>query len=371
MSWVEIHRRSELLASEAEAAARQGERGRALGLYAQAADAEVQALSELDRTKLRTLGVSVVSAVALWYKARRYDEAQAVAYQWLATSQLPGFAQEQLKSLLQLIWNEVVRERAGVKFAPGQVIVSVKGGEIVTGGAPLDLIVEKAQTVQLLFYRTAEFLKGLPHRRRGGPTQEIQQACRPWLFQTAPGSYQFAVAVQEPKQIDMFKADEPRARQIAEQFLSILRTSIDDPDESLRQLIPDREYRNTFLKLTRNLAPTGKTFDEMEIRATDETRPLILVPAVRRTISQAIRRATPEPVDLAQLQEETVRGVLRAVHLDQDWLEVTVGTGHVRITQVGEAVDDVIGPLVNRPVAVQTIRDERGGHIFRDIEADA
>jgi hypothetical protein len=85
MSWVEFHRRSEQLASEAEAAMRQGQRDRALNLYAEGAEAEVQALSELDRAKTRTFGISAVSAVALWYKAHRYEEAQAVAYQLLAT----------------------------------------------------------------------------------------------------------------------------------------------------------------------------------------------------------------------------------------------------------------------------------------------
>jgi hypothetical protein len=39
---------------------------------------------------------------------------------------------------------------------PGQVFFSVKGGDVVTGGAPLDLIVEKVQTIQPIFYRTIE-----------------------------------------------------------------------------------------------------------------------------------------------------------------------------------------------------------------------
>lgn len=370
MSWAEFHRQSEQLASEADTAVRLGDRDRATELYARAAEAETRALSELDPAKTRTLGISTVSATALWYKAHRFDEAQAIAYQWLATGQLPLFAQEQLKNLLQSIWSEIVRERARVKFAPDQVTVSVKGGEVVEGGAPLDLIVEKVQTVQSLFYRTAEYLKGLPHRRRGAPAQDIQQTCRPWIFQAAPGSYQFAVAVQEPKQIDLFKRVEPRAEEIAERFLKILRASVDDPGESLRELVPDREYRTTFLKLTRNLAPTGKTFEQMEIQAPAELRPITLVPAARRSINQAIRENAPERLETAEQPEETVRGILRALHLDQDWLEITVDLEHVRVIKVSDAVDDVIGPLVNRPVLVQVIRDERGRLIFRDIEPD-
>jgi hypothetical protein len=241
---------------------------------------------------------------------------------------------------------------------------------VLTGGAPLDLIVEKVQIVQSLFYRTAEMLCGLPHRKRGAPSQEIQEICRPWLFQTAPGSYQFAVAVQEPTQPDLFKKDEPQPKEIAEQLLSILRASIDDPEKTLPELVSDGEYRSTFLKLTRNLAPTGKTFEQLEVRSADEVRPLTLVPSVRKAVSSAIRKATPTSIQFVEQQEETICGVLRAVHLDQDWIEVTVGDKHIRVTEVGEAVDDLIGPLINRPVVVQTIKDSHGRYRFRDIEVD-
>lgn len=54
--------------------------------------------------------------------------------------------------------------------------------------------------------------------------------------------------------------------------------------------------------------------------------------------------------------------------LDEDWIEVTVEDEHIRIDGVGEAVDDVIGPMVNRVVEVQVSRDSRGRH-FLDIGA--
>ncbi len=369
MNWIECHQRSENLAAEAELAIRHGERSRGIALYAQAAEAEVQGLLVLDPIKTRTLGISAVSAVSLWYKARNYERAEAVAHHWLATRQLPEFATEQLKILLQSIWSEAVRQRAGINFAPGQVIVAVKGGEVLTGGAPLNLIVEKVQVVQSLLYRTAELLRGLPHRKRGGPSQEIQESCRPWLFQTAPGSYQFAVAIQESAQPDLFK-DEPQPKEIAQQLLGILRASIDDPEVALPELVPDKEYRSTFLKLTRNLAPTGKTFDQLEVRSADEVHPITLIPSVRKVVGAAIRKATPKPGQIIEQHEETLHGVLRAVHLDEDWLEVTVGNEPIRVTKVGAAVDDVIGPLVNHFVVVQTIKDNNGQYMFCDIEAE-
>ena len=80
------------------------------------------------------------------HKAESHSRAQEHAYQYLAGGLLPQFAKEQLQGLLQSIWSEEVRQRAGVRFASGQVIVSVKGGEVIEGGAPLDLIVDKVIT---------------------------------------------------------------------------------------------------------------------------------------------------------------------------------------------------------------------------------
>lgn len=61
--------------------------------------------------------------------------------------------------------------------------------------------------------------------------------------------------------------------------------------------------------------------------------------------------------------------MLRAVHLDKDWLELAVDNEHLRVDSVGEEVDDVIGPLVNKRVIVHTyvIGQKRK---FLDIEPD-
>ena len=163
MSWLEHHMASERLASQAQIALGEGRRREAVHLYVRAADAESAALASLDVSKTRTLGISAVSAASLYFKAAEFVRAEQMAFQWLGHASLPAFAADQLRNLLQSIWSEQIRERAGTPFAPGQVLISVKGGEVVEGGAPLDLIVEKVQTVQSLFYRTAEFLGEL-HR---------------------------------------------------------------------------------------------------------------------------------------------------------------------------------------------------------------
>ena len=368
MSWIEHHESSERLASQTEMAVRENRRDEALALYARAADAEERAVADLDRSKTRTVGVSAVSAAALHYKANRLARAEQAAIRWLGFDRLPAFARDQLQLLLQSIWSERVRERAGARFARGEVLISVQGGEVVPGGAPLDLIADKVTTVRSIFHRTAEFLSGLAHRRRGVPSRHVQESCRPWLFQTAPGSYQFAVAIQEEYQPNFLEPELRSPREVADCFLRILRVGIDDPEESFAKVVPPPDYRSTFLKLTRNLAPDGKTCDRLEIRSPAESKPLSLDTDVRRNLGRVIRKTRQEN-ETPTARPERLRGVLRAVHLDKDWLELTIGSKHIRVDAVTEEADDVIGPLVNRPVIVYA-SIVAGKRRFVDIEAD-
>jgi hypothetical protein len=284
----------------------------------------------------------------------------------LADQRIPDFAREDLRTLVQAIWTESAKQKAGVEFVPGEVMVSVKGGEVVTGGAPLDLIVDKVQTIQSLFYRTIEFVSGVSHRKRGGPSRELQEACRPWLFQSAPGSYQFSVAIQKPAQLDFFKQDVEPER-LAKHFLEIVSASTGEDYSELEHLVPDQNYRSTFLKLARNLAPTGTTFDRIELRAACKTRPVSLGAEARGNINQQLRKKQTT-FETTELVHEELRGILRAVHLDKDWLDVVVEGVTIRIEGLQDTVDDVIGPMVNRSVLVRALRVSEKKLKFVDIE---
>ncbi|MCU0571351.1 MAG: hypothetical protein MUF49_32900 [Oculatellaceae cyanobacterium Prado106] len=114
MSWALYHSQSEHYASLAEEAVQQDENDRALDLYRLAAEAEGSALEILDPAKTRTLGITVVSAVSLWFKAQEFRQAERLAYQWLMTDLLPSFAVQQLQDLLLTIWEKTasIQQRA-------------------------------------------------------------------------------------------------------------------------------------------------------------------------------------------------------------------------------------------------------------------
>ena len=168
----------------------------------------------------------------------------------------------------------------------------------------------------------------------------------------------------------MFVEGEPEPRLVAATFMAILEGAASDPETNLPKIVPDAEYRATFLKLARNLAPTGRSFSHLELRSSQARAPVVLTQDSRKSMTNAIRGGVSEPPKDAQSTEVALRGVLRAVHLEKDWLEVYVDDAPVRISGVGETVDDVIGPMVNHSVVVHAVRDGKGAYSFRDIELE-
>jgi hypothetical protein len=366
MTWSDLHEESEGAAAHAEVLARSGDRDGALQAYALAAEFEEKALAAVGSDKPRTFGILAISAASLWFKARGLRRAEALALKAMTWPHLPPFAAQDLRTVLQSVWTEVAKEQAGVAFLPGQVLVSVKGGEVVVGGAPLDLIVDRVKGIQSLFYRTIEYMRGTPLRKHGPPSQEIQSACKPWLFQEAPGSYQFSIAVQEPAQADFFHGIKPA--EVVDQFLRIVEATASDQPDKLTVAVEKPEYRAAFLKLARNLAPRGKQFSLLEIKAADGRSRISLGIETQTNIKNTLR-SLPAPSQDAAESRETVRGILRAVHLDADWLEV-VQAGHaVKIEGLQDSIDDVIGPMVNRPVVVTAFKKNRKYRLI-DIELD-
>jgi hypothetical protein len=112
MTWLEHHKTSEHYAQLADLALHQQDLLRAQSLYAQADQAERLALSAIDPTKTKTLGITIISAVALSLKANELRQAEQLAYHWLATDSLPPFAIPALRELLLDIWQQQANEPA-------------------------------------------------------------------------------------------------------------------------------------------------------------------------------------------------------------------------------------------------------------------
>ena len=364
MSWLEFHKESEQLAYEAEIAAHRGNIAQAREIYLKAAQAEEKALDELESDKPRTYGITAVSAASLYFMAAEWQVARNLAYRYLGSGRLPKFAYFQMEELLDTI----KAQHIGVDLDAAHILISIAGGEIVRGGGDLGLIVAKTQSIKSLLFRTTEHLLNIPHRKRGEPSREIQELYNPWIFQTTPGSYRFAVSLQRIKQLNMFDINDLPAKQIIDTSFGILQACAESPQKGLVEAVPDENYRITFLKIARDLAPTAKEkrFKRINIASRDIDNPLLFTHETREAISRVIKENSQQMPDG---KETEIRGVLRALHLDNDWIHVVSGSRNWRITDVKEEVDDRIGPMVNQPVVVQAMQVGDATR-FIDIELD-
>lgn len=363
MSWAEIHKQSVDIAFTASQV-RLYNRHDSEGLYRQAADFEVEAFNQIPLEKPRTRGIIGLSAASLLFKGAEYERAASLSMQLLSES-LPADIQEQLQLVLQASWNEKSKKDGAVKFLPGQIIISLSGGEIIKGGAPLELVINKVQNIQSLFIRTIEYLSDSPFRTRGQTPIEIRDYCRPWLFYAPPSSYQFAVAVEAPKQSDFFKSS-LNPQEITDKFLDIVYASTQSDQTQLELTVRREDYREAFVRLARSLAPNGKSYEKVRIYSFDNSKEINLTSDAKTYSSEHIERLTPPS---SEARSEII-GTLRALDLDANWLEVEASGRRVRVTGLEDAVDDIIGPMVNHKVKVTFVGKGKGKKYIDIEEAD-
>lgn len=371
-SWIEAHRHSEGLAASAEAAKRNGDHKGAERLYVMAAEAEELALRLVPRDKFKTYGVTAVSAVALFYKGQRSEVAEQVAMACLANENLPDFARHQLKSVVQTIWGEQSLKLSGVEFVKGEVLVSVAGGLVTVGAAPLELVRRKVEEIKNIYYRTVEMLLGLPVRIHGSPPDQVVDNFRPWIIQAAPGSYQFGIRMERPSQLEIFTDSGPQVQEVTDKVLRIIEASSSGNMANFERAIPSPDYREIFLKQMRNLAPTGTAFESLTIRSSiaSDIPPAIFSPESRKGLNSRLKARTSPEATFAEDKTEQIEGVLRGLQLNNDWIEITLNDGEtVRIFETGDAVDDIIGPMVNHRVLVDVKFKADGKRIYRDIQS--
>ena len=110
-----------------------------------------------------------MSAASLYFKARRLADAERIAIASMGFDRLPSFARQQLRDIVQVVWVENVRQGADLPFAPREIIVSVDGGDVVSGGAPLHPVLDKVKTLGSFVHRTAEFMNDTAYRTTAVP----------------------------------------------------------------------------------------------------------------------------------------------------------------------------------------------------------
>ncbi len=355
------HREAEALSAAAANAHARGRSKEALELYARAARAEESALSQVPTEKSHTRSILSLSIVSLLYKAQLLDAAETRIFQLLGSGDLEEWTNRQLRELLQVVSDErTIATSLHRRYSGESITVALRGGEIGSGTGPLDLILEKAAGLQSLLYRFAEWVGDYPLRVRGSPPKDLMDLMQARASEPTPGSYRLEIRLTEPLQTDLFVAPRTQPREVSDAMFEFLARLTGGAPSQLEELVPRPDYRKALLQLTRNVAPTGKRLKEIGIyrRLEDKIQSVYLTDALPAKIRDTLPR---EEVNVSEPRGE-LSGVLRALHLDKNWLELFTKDGrHIRCDTVHDMLDDVAGPMVNREVIVSGRMRERQG----------
>jgi len=295
-----------------------------------------------------------VSTVALYSKGAAYEQAESTAHRLLSDSLLPQFARFELRELLEEIWSEQMLQTSSEARESAAVEVALRGSAIGVGEATIEVASEQLGHVERLVYRAIEWLGKFKFRVVGPPPREVREACRIIVSQPQAGSYRFQVRLAPPLQKALpapFPSLAVDPAEVAAFVVRLMEGTVSGAPSEIGDEIADPEYRQALLKLIRNLDPDGDKVREIQFRhvGTDPEHTVLLRGGIRERIRAALAPAGGVPADAVEAQV----GVLRALHLDRKWLEISQPTGgHLRCNIGGLLLDDVVGPMVNRQVTV-------------------
>jgi hypothetical protein len=99
------------------------------------------------------------------------------------------------------------------------------------------------------------------------------------------------------------------------------------------------------------------------------------LPETRSAIREVLKKSEPEPPDTPESKVRHLRGILRGLQLDQDWIEVNIDGENTKIYGAKEEIDDVVGSMVvNHRVVVEVVersdRSVKERYSSRDLQLE-
>lgn len=346
------HRASEERTDAAQSAEWAGDFETAKSLYAEAARLEEAHAFDVPGDDPRLRAMFGVSAVALWLRAERWDDAARVGCALLAApDKLGGDGVHAIQKLVDRAWRTREVERAlgeGGQYMPIEATLS--GGLVRQGLAPSNLVGEYRDVLAPLLIRVAEWRSQKKYRRTGPSALTHRYD----IFEAPAIGSSYALRLYVGADAAQLADGIAPPNEIVEQFLALAAAASNGPDE-LRALVGDDAYTKAFLRSFRELAPDGKNVGRVEFGAMVRGKTTVaasLNPETRERLTRALRTH--------EKQEKPIEcvGVLKTVNIRGDEPRIAIdtpdGVRHFRIAK-GEH-DDTIGPKFNRMVRIVGMR---------------
>ena len=251
---------------------------RAFELERQAAD--LVAASDLEPTR----SVLHRSAASLGLEAGEHREAERLIGVALAGTP-PAEILDELRSLLQDVHFHQHLTADGIELEPNELEYTLIGCQVGEGIAPSAEFMRRIDLLDQLVFRTAERKAGRPFRAQGRRDTEIQQSVE--LFVKVPRAASFAIGFRLGHR-GYLPGMDPAADVVADMIRCFGHFARSEA-EPLKELIPDKDYFESFVRIAKKLAPDGRRVGTVGLAGRADGRPqaIVLKPESGREIGEA------------------------------------------------------------------------------------
>lgn len=305
---------------------------------------------------IRVKSVLAVSAVALWYKAGKWNNAERLAHRWLAEETFSDDARDELVDLLQRCWVESQLDPQTLETTL-PIELRLVGGEIKRGLAPARLVRIKQRVLVETIERIAEWK--LAHEYRESGSSKLSADLEILQAPARAASYGVRLYLRSTIQTN---GEDLSTQALLRSFFEFA-SDVDGLEH-----VADHRYRQRFTNNLRKLCADGNHVADI-IYSSPTWR--VQMPEVHldREVRERLAKKTAKS-SLAQLTGRFVVGRLNTIRMTEVERFIEIGTssgGQVRIHLAKETSSDAIAQLLDKPVRASTHQDGRD-IILDDIE---
>lgn len=335
-----------------------GDAARSQEFFAQALEAELAAIGELDEPNGLLWSILHRSAGTLALDCRRFRQAEQIAATALAGEPQPEIAEE-LRDLLKQIYFQRHLDAQGLVLTDSELQLSLAGPEVGAGIAEQSLVSPRVDSTARLIYRSIERKYRLPFRDRGQPPKELRDRYKLLVSVPRSGSYALSFRFAETD----FPSAFPYTATIIDEFMELVALVNRFHIDAIREIIPHPDYQRNFFSLAQKIAPDGAQVSQVGFTAQGNGRQRsVELTAAGAEIAAA---ATPKQKTFLERPDGTaeIRGLVSRFRSDG---AIVISTPERRYTVMPSYEKTrAIGPeLREQYVVAKVIR--RGGYLSLD-----
>ena len=333
-----------------------GDAARSLEFFAQALEAELAAIRELDEPNGLLWSILHRSAGTLALDCNRFRQAEQIVATALAGEPHPEIAEE-LRDLLEQSYFRRHLDLRGVVLTDSELQLSIAGPEVGAGMAEWGLVSQRVDSTAQLIYRTAD-RKLKNHFREGGRwPKEIQENYQ--MLVSAPRNGSFAVSLKFGSAVQPLLPGMSDTPAIIDEFMDLVGLVNRSRVDAIKEIIPDPAYLRNFLGLAKKLAPDGERVRQVGFTVSHGGKQHSVELTTPAAELPAPSVADPAP-DSAKL--EVIKGLLRfadAIKDDAENIIKVLEDGRKRPTKVivpRGMMNDIVRPMWDLRVVIQATR---------------